>query len=65
MKEKKQSQTKKKKLSHTSAKTSRNQKLCSRNHVEGINILVVSIVKYSEPFLKKTREELRQMEQRT
>ena len=38
-------------------------KLHSRNLVEGINIRAV--VRYSGPFLKWTREELKQMDQRT
>ena len=40
-------------------------KLCSRNVMKGINSWKVSFVWYSGPFLKWTREELRQMDQRT
>ena len=39
-------------------------KLCSRNLVKGINTWVVFLVRYSGPFLKWTREELKQMVQR-
>ena len=39
-------------------------KLKSRNLIKGINIWAVSLVRYSGPFLKWTRDELRQMDQR-
>ena len=40
-------------------------KLYSRNLIKGINTWVVPLVRYSGPFLKWTREELKQMNQRT
>ena len=40
-------------------------KLNSRNLIKGINNLAVPLVIYSGPFLKWTREELKQMDQRT
>ena len=40
-------------------------KLSSRNLIKGINTWAVSLVRYSGPFLKWTRDELRQMDQRT
>ena len=40
-------------------------KLSSRNLIKAINIWVVPLVKYSGPFLKWTRDELKQMDQRT
>ena len=40
-------------------------KLSSRNLIKGINTWAVLLVRYSGPFLKWTREELRQMDQRT
>ena len=40
-------------------------KLSSRNLIKGINTWAVSLVSYSGPFLKWTREELKQMDQRT
>ena len=40
-------------------------KLNSRNLIKGINTWAVPLVKYSGPFLKWTRDELRQMDQRT
>ena len=40
-------------------------KLNSRNLIKGINIWAVPLVRYSGPFLKWTRDELRQMDQRT
>ena len=40
-------------------------KLNSRNLIEGINTWAVPLVRYSEPFLKWTRDELGQMDQRT
>ena len=40
-------------------------KLSSRNLIKGINTWVVSLVRYSEPFLKWTRDELKEMDQRT
>ena len=39
--------------------------LSSRNLIKGINTWVVPLVRYSGPFLKWTRDELRQMNQRT
>ena len=39
-------------------------KLYSRNLIKGINTWAVSLVRYSGPFLKWTREELKQMDQR-
>ena len=40
-------------------------KLNSRNLIKGINTWAVSLVRYTVPFLKWTRDELRQMDQRT
>ena len=40
-------------------------KLKSRNLIKGINIWAVPLVRYSGPILKWTRDELRQMDQRT
>ena len=40
-------------------------KLSSRNLIKGINTSAVPQVRYSGLFLKRTREELKQMEQRT
>ena len=40
-------------------------KLSRRNLIKGINIWDVPLVRYSETFLKWTRDELKQMEQRT
>ena len=40
-------------------------KLSSRNLIKGINTWAVSLVRYSGPFLKWTRDELKQMNQRT
>ena len=40
-------------------------KLNSRNLIKGINTWAVPLVRYSGPFLKLTREELKQMDQRT
>ena len=40
-------------------------KLNSRNHIKGINTWAVPLVRYSRAFLKWTREELKQMDQRT
>ena len=40
-------------------------KLNSRNLIKGINIWTVPLVRYSGPFLKWTRDELKQMDQRT
>ena len=39
--------------------------LCSRNLIKEIYTWMVPLVKYSGPFLKWTREKLRQMDQRT
>ena len=41
------------------------KKLSSRNLIKGINTWAVHVVRYSGPFLKWTRDELRQMDQRT
>ena len=40
-------------------------KLSSRNHINGINTWPVPLVRYSGPFLKWTRDKLKQMDQRT
>ena len=40
-------------------------KLSSRNLIKGINTWVVPVVRYSGPFLKRTRDELKQTYQRT
>ena len=40
-------------------------KLSSRNIIKAINTWAVPLVRYSVPFLKLTRDELRQMDQRT
>ena len=40
-------------------------KLTSRNLIKGINTWAVPLVRYSGPFLKWTRDELKQMDQRT
>ena len=40
-------------------------KLSSRNLIKGINTWAVPLVGYSGPFLKWTRDELKQMDQRT
>ena len=40
-------------------------KLSSRNLIKGINTCAVPLVRYSGPFLKWTRDELKQMDQRT
>ena len=40
-------------------------KLSSRNLIKGINTWAVHLVRYSGPFVKWTREELKQMDQRT
>ena len=40
-------------------------KLDSRNLIKGINTWAVPLVRYSGPFLKWTRGELKQMDQRT
>ena len=40
-------------------------KLNSRNLIRGINTWAVSLVRYSGPFLKWTRDELKQIDQRT
>ena len=40
-------------------------KLPSRNLIKGINTWAVPLVRYSGPFLKWTRDELKQMDQRT
>ena len=40
-------------------------KLSSRNLIKGINTWAVPLVRYSRPFLKWTRDELKQMDQRT
>ena len=41
------------------------KKLCSRNLINGINTWAILLVRYSGLFLKWTREELKQMDQRT
>ena len=40
-------------------------KLSSRNLIKGINTWAVPLVRYSGPFLKWTRDELKQIDQRT
>ena len=40
-------------------------KLSCRNLIKGINAWAVPLVRYSRPFLKWTRDELRQMDERT
>ena len=40
-------------------------KLSCRNLIKGINTWAVSLIRYSGPFLKWTRDELKQMDQRT
>ena len=40
-------------------------KLCSRNLIKGINTWAVSLVWYSGPLLRWTREKLKQIDQRT
>ena len=40
-------------------------KLYCRNLIKGINTWAVHLVRYSGPFLKWTRKELKQMDQRT
>ena len=40
-------------------------KLNSRNLIKGINTCAVPLVRYSGPFLKRTRDELKLMDQRT
>ena len=40
-------------------------KLSSRNLIKGINTWAVLLVRYSGPFLEWTRDELKQMDQRT
>ena len=40
-------------------------KLSSRYLIKGINTWAVPVVRYSEPFLKWTRDELKQMDRRT
>ena len=40
-------------------------KLSSRNLIKGINTWAVPLVRYWEPFLKWTRDEFKQMDQRT
>ena len=39
--------------------------LSCRNHIKGINTCAVPLVRYSGPFLKWTRDELKQRDQRT
>ena len=43
----------------------RNTKLSSRNLIKGINTWAGPLVRYLGPFLKWTRDELKQMDQRT
>ena len=40
-------------------------KLTRRNLIKGINTWVIPLIGYSRPFLKCTRDELKQMDQRT
>ena len=40
-------------------------KLCSRNLTKGINTWAVPVVRYLGPFMKWTREELKEMDLRT
>ena len=40
-------------------------KLSSRNLIKGINTWTVFLVRYSGPFLKRSRDKLKQMDQRT
>ena len=40
-------------------------KLYSRNRIKGMNTWAVPLIRYSEPFLKWTREEHTQIDQRT
>ena len=40
-------------------------KLSGRNPIKGINTCSVPLVRYSRPFLKLTRDEIKQMDQRT
>ena len=40
-------------------------KLSCRNLIKGINTWAVPLIRYSGPFVKWTREELKQMDQRT
>ena len=40
-------------------------KICSKNLIKGINTWAGPLIRYSRPFLKWTREELKQMDQRT
>ena len=42
----------------------RTRNLCSRNLIKGMNTWAVPLVRYSEPFMKWTSEELKQMDQR-
>ena len=46
-------------------KTNIETKLCDRNLIKGLNTWVILLVRYSGLFLKWTRDELRQMEQRS
>ena len=39
--------------------------ISSRDHIKGITTWAVTLVRYSGPFVKWTREELKQMNQRT
>ena len=41
------------------------KKLSSRNLIKGINTWAVPLVRYSGPFLKWTRDELKQIDQKT
>ena len=40
-------------------------KLCSRNFIKGINTWAVPLVRYSEPFLKWTKDKLKKTNHRT
>ena len=57
----------KKKLKTVSQKAQKllETKLYHRNILKGINTWVIPLVSFSGPFLKWTREELKQMDQRT
>ena len=50
---------------HRRARKLLETKLSSRNLIKRINTWAVPLVRYSGPFLKCTRDELKQMEQRT
>ena len=55
-----------KRTSQENAKTTREkEKLFSRNLIKGIDTWVVPLIRYSGPFFKLARDELKQMDQRT